>query len=235
MAAAMIAGMALGFVGSFHCIGMCGPLALSLPVQHLGGPQKLLAYLAYNLGRVATYTLLGLLLGLAGSGFNTIGWQQGFSIVVGSILLLLSLLYFLFRHRWQPVWWRRASAALAQSTQQLVMRSYKGGFFLIGMANGLLPCGMVYMAVATALAMGSAAQSALLMAGFGLATLPNMLLLGLLGMGISLPVRNTIKKITPFVMVLVACLLILRGMNLGIPYLSPTITETPHHTAINCH
>jgi uncharacterized protein len=231
----MITGMALGFVGSFHCIGMCGPLALALPVQKLAAPQRFFAYLAYNMGRVATYSALGFLLGLAGSGFVAAGLQQVFSIVMGSAMLLLTVLYVVFKKQYQPRWWLRFNHQVQQWIGFFLKRRSKTGFFLMGMANGLLPCGMVYMAIATALVMGSAGLGALVMAGFGLATVPNMLLLGLIGSSISIPIRSTIKKITPYMMVVIACLLILRGMNLGIPYISPEMAPPLAKQAVYCH
>jgi uncharacterized protein len=232
---AIITGMALGFVGSFHCIGMCGPLALALPVQQLAAPQRLFAYLAYNMGRVATYSTLGFLLGLAGSGFVAAGLQQVFSIAMGSVVLLLALLHFVFKKQYQPRWWLRLNQQVQQWIAFFLKRRSKTGFFFMGMANGLLPCGMVYMAIATALVMGSAGTGALVMAGFGLATVPNMLLLGLIGSSISLPIRRAIKKTTPYMMIVVACLLILRGMNLGIPYISPAMTPPQDKQAVYCH
>jgi uncharacterized protein len=234
MSATLIAGMALGFAGSFHCIGMCGPLALALPVRHLSLPVQWLAYLAYNLGRVATYSLLGLLLGLAGSGFVAVGWQQVFSIVAGSIILLLAILNYGFSKKVQPLLWQAFNRRVRQWVGFFLKRGGQSGFFLMGMANGLLPCGMVYMAITTALATGTPTQGTVLMMGFGLATVPNMLLLGLAGIRMGMPLRRAIQKATPYIIVCTACLLILRGLNLGIPYLSPQWQQVPAR-AISCH
>lgn len=227
--------MALGFVGSFHCIGMCGPLALALPVQHLTAPQRLLAYIAYNMGRVATYSALGFLLGLVGGGFFAAGMQQIFSIVLGSVMLLIAILHLVYKKQYQPRWWLRFNYRVQQWVAFFLKRRSSSGFFLMGMANGLLPCGMVYMAIATALVMGSAGTGALVMAGFGLATVPNMLLLALIGTSISIPIRSAIKRTTPYIMIAIACLLILRGMNLGIPYISPFLSASEAKQAIYCH
>lgn len=231
----IITGMALGFVGSFHCIGMCGPLALALPVQHLTAPQRLFAYLAYNMGRVATYTALGFILGLIGGGFFAAGMQQIFSIVLGSVMLLIAVLHFIYKKQYQPQWWLRFNYQVQQWVAYFLKRRSNSGFFFMGMANGLLPCGMVYMAIATALVMGNAGEGALVMAGFGLATVPNMLLLALIGSSISIPIRRAIKKTTPYIMIAIACLLILRGMNLGIPYISPAFAPMEAKQAIYCH
>jgi uncharacterized protein len=230
----IIAGMALGAVGSFHCVGMCGPLALALPVYHLSAVQKVVAQLLYNTGRVFTYTLLGLFFGMAGKGFSLAGWQQVFSIATGAIMLLLTILYYVFKKSFQPKWLLKFNGFIQKNTGRFLQQKNNAGYLLPGMVNGLLPCGMVYVAVAAALATGDAGMSALFMASFGLATLPAMLLVGIIGSNISLTVRARIKKLTPFVMIVVACLLIMRGMNLGIPYISPELTNQ-HDEIISCH
>lgn len=226
--------MALGAAGSFHCVGMCGPLALALPVYHLSATQKVFAQLLYNTGRIFTYTLLGFLFGMAGKGFYLAGWQQVFSIATGSIMLLFAILYYVFKKSFQPKWLLNFNVFIQKKTSSFFRQKKIAGYLLPGMMNGLLPCGMVYVAVAAALTTGDAGMSALFMAGFGLATLPAMLLLGIIGSGISTSVRAGIKKFTPFIIIAVACLLILRGMNLGIPYISPASTEQ-HEGKISCY
>jgi uncharacterized protein len=221
----LLAGLTLGFLGSFHCVGMCGPLALALPVHHLRGGQKSLAHLLYNVGRVITYSILGLFFGILGRGFYLAGWQQVFSIVAGSSILLLAILQQTINKSYQPTW----IGAFSRQVQKIILYFLKqqsySGYLLMGMANGLLPCGMVYMAIAAALVTGNAGQSALLMAGFGMATLPTMLLLGIVGSRISLPLRSRIRQFTPVIVIAMACLLILRGMNLGIPFVSPLMEK----------
>ncbi len=219
------AGLALGFLGSFHCVGMCGPLALALPVHHLQGRQKSLAHLLYNTGRIVTYSLLGLFFGIVGRGFYLAGWQQSFSIAVGSGILLLAILQQIINKNYQPSWLAAFSRQVQKKILYFLKQQSYGGYLLMGMANGLLPCGMVYMAIAAALLTGNAGQSALLMAGFGMATLPAMLALGIVGSRISLPLRNRIRQFTPIIVIAMACLLILRGMNLGIPFVSPLMEK----------
>lgn len=230
----ILAGLTLGFIGSFHCVGMCGPLALSLPVYHLQGIKKITAHLLYNTGRVFTYSLLGFVAGMAGQGFYAAGWQQLFSIATGCIMLLFALFHFVSKKNVQPGWLQQFNSYLQQAIGYFLRQQNKSGYFLLGTVNGLLPCGMVYVAIAAALVTGQALLSTLLMAGFGLATLPVMLLLGVAGSGISMGVRNKIKQLTPVVMILVSCLLILRGMNLGIPYISPELVSQTKEV-IHCH
>jgi uncharacterized protein len=230
----ILAGLSLGFAASFHCVGMCGPLALSLPVYHLQSTQKIIAHFLYNSGRVVTYSVLGLLLGILGKGFVAAGGQQLFSLITGSVMLSFTLLYFVWNQRFQPKWLQQFNVTIQKATVYFLQQKTNSSYFLLGTVNGLLPCGMVYMAIAAALVTGNAGLAALLMGSFGLATIPAMLLLGIVGSGINLSVRKKIKQSTPILMVLVSCLLLLRGMNLGIPFISPQITAQAKEV-IRCH
>ena len=230
----VIAAFTLGFLGSFHCVGMCGPLALSLPVQHLQGFQKLQGILVYNFGRMITYAILGAIFGLIGMSFHYFGWQQVFSIALGGIMIVLCI-SLLFRKRIlnntfiQRNWNRH----LIQRIAPLFHKKSSGTLLLIGILNGLLPCGLVYMAIAGALATGSIQYSSLFMALFGLGTLPAMIAMSFAAGFISLKMRNTIRRSYPFIIGIMGVLLILRGMDLGIPYLSPTMHT--HATVQACH
>lgn len=221
--ALMISALVMGLLGSFHCIGMCGPLALSLPVQHLQGFKKFLGIILYNLGRVITYATLGFILGLIGNQFVFFGWQQKISIALG-ILFLLYLIFSLFPTRVKSInwpWKQPVMKALGKMYQSKNLSSV----FIIGLLNGLLPCGLVYMALAGAFAAHHPSQSALFMGIFGLGTFPAMMSISFLGNVISLSFRNKIRKATPFIIGFMGLLLIVRGLNLGIPYLSPELKE----------
>jgi uncharacterized protein len=227
------AGIGLGFVSSFHCVGMCGPIALALPVHHFSGAQRLLAILLYNLGRTTTYALLGLLFGIAGRQLYIGGLQQWFSIVAG-IAMLLFLVAALLQKRVPHL----SFGSKWQIQVQRVMSRYLQhpklyGTFIIGLANGLLPCGMVYFAVAGALATGSVQGGIWFMAGFGAGTIPLIMLFSYFGMMMSLAARNAMRKAVPYAIGLMGVLLVLRGMNLGIPYVSPHM-NAPTQT-ISCH
>src|SRR4051812_38232887 len=103
---AAIAGILLGSMSSFHCVGMCGPLALALPVHHLRKMQQAGAVLLYNLGRVVTYTILGGLFGWLGRRIYIAGWQQWFSISMGSLILLLVVVSYFLNRSFSPAWLR---------------------------------------------------------------------------------------------------------------------------------
>lgn len=228
----VISAIVLGFLGSFHCVGMCGPIALSLPVQHLKGTQKIGGILLYNCGRILTYSLAGLFFGLAGLSFRFFGWQQWLSIVIGSLLVISFLIqvfslrkgktFFSFS-KWN-LWVSRQLAPLFRSRK-------KSTLFLIGLLNGLLPCGLVYMALAGAMVTDNILYSSLFMAGFGAGTLPAMIMASYAAGWITLPVRNKIRKVMPYVVAVMGILLILRGMNIHIPIITPHLQQA---SAVTC-
>ena len=231
---AIIAGGTLGLISSFHCVGMCGPLALSLPVAHLAGPLQTIALVLYNLGRIITYATLGLVFGLTGRQIFIAGWQQWFSIALGVIILILALQYFFFKNLYQPKWLQRFYGNVQQWMGYFLRSRNISGYLLLGMANGLLPCGMVYLAIAGALSTQEVQESVLFMASFGAGTLPAMLALSLIGLKMDLTVRTQIRKVMPVLVASVAIILILRGMNLGIPFISPVLA-TANGEAASCH
>jgi len=207
-----------GMISSLHCLGMCGPLALSIPGFGAKG-KRVLEKIAYNMGRILTYGSLGLLVGILGRKLWIIGFQQRLSIVIGLVILILSFL----RFRKISLEENRFLMLFIAPIQNLLIYalSHKSGPFLIGVLNGLLPCGFVYMALVESLNSGSIGNAALFMVLFGLGTLPLMLAL-MLGGGFLNPfLRQRLSKTIPYWMVFLGIWFILRGLNLSIPYLSP--------------
>ncbi len=231
---ALTAGLLLGTFSSLHCVGMCGPLALALPVQHLPLWQQRVAAFSYNTGRIITYSILGLLFGIAGRTVYMAGFQQWLSIITGIVILVFIVQYYFLRYTWQPKWSQKLNAFVQQLLIRLLNKEKKSSFLFFGMVNGLLPCGMVYVALASALNFSRVEQSILFMTAFGAGTLPLMLLLGIAGNRLAFSVRKKIKNAVPYLMTIMAFILILRGMNLGIPYISPVLANAPAD-AINCH
>lgn len=235
----IIPALTLGFLGSFHCIGMCGPIALSLPINTTSFFHKVSHLLLYNFGRTLTYSFLGLVFGTIGQTFNFFGIQQYLSITIG-VIILMSIFFtsgFAAKHQITASIYKGMNG-IKKTLSKLFQRQGWMSVFSIGLLNGLLPCGLVYMGIAGALASGSYTNGALFMFFFGLAIIPVMLSLSFFGNLISLSFKNSIRSITPYVLSVMAVLLILRGLNLGIPYVSPKIqTDTAHvHTTdINCH
>ncbi|RYF89674.1 MAG: sulfite exporter TauE/SafE family protein [Chitinophagaceae bacterium] len=228
--------MLMGAVGSMHCVGMCGPLAIALPVVSPTPAGKFFYTLLYNLGRIVTYTCLGAILGVVGASFAVTGLQQWLSIGVG----ILILLYIIFpRHRiamGSAGAMQRLFNSIRTRLSELFFKKKYHSVFVIGLLNGLLPCGLVYMAIAGAVATASVTSSMLFMAGFGLGTLPVMWSVSFFGSFITLRTRTIIKKAYPYLMVLMACLLIVRGLGLNIPYISPQLPAASGMEAnVQCH
>lgn len=230
----MISGLSFGFAGSLHCIGMCGPLSLALPGQGLPGRKRSLALLLYNLGRVTTYTLLGILLSLVGRGFYLVGWQQQFSVMAGIVVLLLVIFYIAGKRHYRISLLNGFYQFILQQTSAFIGKiKNPAGCYLFGLLNGLLPCGMVYIAIAATLSLSSTAGSAFFMFMFGLGTLPAMLVFNLTTTSIGVKNLPLFRRMAPFFVGLAALLLILRGLNLDIPFLSPG-QPSKHVEALHC-
>jgi sulfite exporter TauE/SafE len=236
----ILAAISLGFLGSFHCMGMCGPIALALPVHQKSASQKIISILAYNSGRILTYALFGVLFGLIGQSFAVFGYQQKLSVLLGALILLALLVPKRFAYHFRVTGklyglLNHLKNKIAQLFQQRSIRS----FFSIGLLNGLLPCGLVYMGVAGAIATGSVFKGMLFMAFFGAGTLPLMFLVSYSSHLLSLKTRHIIHKAVPVFTGIMAVLLILRGLNLGIAYISPKLSEEQHEVhakpaSLNC-
>lgn len=229
----VIAGIGMGMVSSLHCIGMCGPLVMSLPLPQQAGFRRILAVITYNAGRLTTYGILGALFGLAGRRLQVAGWQQWLSVVLG-IAIILGWLAARSGKQITFLPARILQQAVTRLNLYLWKRAGKAGFYLLGMANGLLPCGMVYLAVAAAISTGNAVMSTLFMISFGLGTLPAMTGLGYISGWFNQSVRLHLRKLMPVFTVVVGVLLILRGLNLGIPFISPQMPVIPG-AGVSCH
>jgi sulfite exporter TauE/SafE len=208
----------LGLVGSAHCAGMCGPLALALPPTGHTRARLLAGRVLYNAGRLITYAALGVIFGLAGQSLALAGFQRWISVTAGVLLLaslLISSRFPLAQPAVNAVGWLKSAFRLVLQDRSLA------SVFLLGLLNGLLPCGLVYAAAAGATATGQVADGALAMMAFGLGTVPMMLGLSLAGPRLHLAFRFRLQRLVPVSLVVVGTLLVLRGLALGIPYLSP--------------
>jgi len=219
-----ITAFTIGLVGSFHCIGMCGPIAFALPTKSKATHHKIISGIIYNLGRITTYVLFGLLFGIVGQGISTASSQQIISIVLGVVFILSVIIPKSLINKINPTSTIGFYiSSVKNSLGKLLSSSSTPNLILIGLLNGLLPCGLVYAAIGGSIATGNATEGALFMLAFGLGTLPMMFSAVLLSNFISIKFRNRIKRVIPVFIILLGCLFILRGLNLGIPYLSPKI------------
>lgn len=217
----------LGFLGSFHCVGMCGPIALALPLNRESIFSKVTGALLYNTGRVFMYALLGGLFGLIGQSIIIAGYQQSLSIALGITVLVMILLPNKFANKFRFLSFTYSFIGkVKQKLKTLFKQNSYSSLFFIGTLNALLPCGLVYLGIAGAIAAGSLVQGSIFMALFGLGTVPAMLTVALISSSININFRKKINKAVPVFAASMALLLILRGMNLGIPYISPEMSVT---------
>ncbi|HJY62938.1 MAG TPA: sulfite exporter TauE/SafE family protein [Ignavibacteria bacterium] len=229
----LLTGFLLGFLGSFHCIGMCGPLVLALPYS----PNLIASRLLHNTGRVITYGMFGLVFGLIGSRLYLAGLQQIFSVALGVIIIITIILPHRIKSKFLIVTGlNKLLLVLKKKLSELYKSKSLFSKLGIGILNGFLPCGFVYMALTGALIVGSVPGSALFMIMFGIGTIPAMLAVSLAGKLITLNVRDKFRKLIPAFSVLIALLFILRGLNLGIPYISPKLENFKNTSdKIICH
>jgi sulfite exporter TauE/SafE len=212
----------LGLVGSLHCAGMCGPLALALPNTSNRTAAFLLGRVAYNLGRIATYCLLGFIFGLLGKTLFLAGIQRWVSITLG-VMLLAGLFASRKLSSWRPV---SALVERLKSSMAVMLRQRSFvSLAVLGLLNGLLPCGLVYVAAAGAVTTGEVLSGVGYMAAFGAGTLPMMFAISVSGKLFPVSLRLKMQRAIPVSVFVLAALLILRGMALGIPYLSPDLAQ----------
>ncbi len=232
----LLEALILGLMGSFHCVGMCGPIAIALPLNNDTWLTRILGSLVYNSGRTLTYAFMGMIFGIIGMGLKMSGLQQWVSILMGIIMVLSVLLPAFFRksHFYHNTITRFTQFLRNHFHRLFMIRSYTS-LFAIGVLNGFLPCGLVYIAIAGALATGDLVRGTLFMVWFGVGTIPMLFVLNIAGNVLSSRLRTAIRRIIPLVIVLIGILFILRGMNLGIKYISPKDsklqprTEQMHH------
>ena len=230
-----LSALIFGLLGSFHCIGMCGPIAFMLPVDRSNSIKQFFQIFSYHLGRLFTYSLIGLLFGFLGKGFYFFGFQQQLSIVVGILMILTIILPKAFK----KYNFSKASNKLVMKVKSALGKELKkkgnDTFFTIGFLNGLLPCGLVYMAIFGALATANTFSGSLYMFVFGLGTIPLMTVVVYMGNFANGLVRKRIQQTIPYVVIFIGILFVLRGLGLGIPYISPIPVTNLVTSVKGCH
>jgi hypothetical protein len=219
-------GFLVGFLGSLHCIGMCGPIVLALPASSMSNLSFLSGRILYNFGRVYTYALLGLLFGFLGTKMYMFGFQQIVSITLGVIIILWVVIPANLKNKIRSVsGFNVYTVKLKNLFMPMFKKKTNFSLFIIGILNGFLPCGFVYMAIAGAIAVSSASpiNGMLFMTFFGVGTIPAMLGTSIAGNLISFNVKKKFAKIVPVFAIILAVIFVLRGLNLGIPYISPKL------------
>lgn len=209
----------IGLFGSIHCLGMCGPLAFSIPSRQVNKLYILLDKLLYQIGRVFSYMIIGLVAGLIGKQLWLLGAQQYLSIISGVLILILAISRLRKYKGAKPITF--GNGGFNKVYGWLLQK--QSGHLLLGMLNGFLPCGFVYLALAGALNTQRVEASVEYMFFFGLGTAP-LMLLATVGTGfIGVSVRKKLNSVIPYFMICLGCWFILRAMSLDVPYLSPAI------------
>jgi hypothetical protein len=229
-------GFVLGLLGSFHCAGMCGPIAFMLPLDHSNPTKKYLQVTLYHIGRIFAYAMIGALAGALGRSFNIFGLQQHISIALGVLMIVAVILIY-------GLGWKGLSMSPVYKWVQLLKKALGAEFkkksldayVTMGFLNGLLPCGLVYMAVFASLSTTSIWQGSVYMIFFGLGTVPLMTLAVYAGQWISVKVRMFMKKAVPLFVIIIGLLFVIRGLGLGIPYVSPVQKGSVQSAQQSCH
>jgi sulfite exporter TauE/SafE len=208
----------MGFLGSLHCVGMCGPIMLILPFRNMEGWKKALGIFLYHFGRISVYAAMGLALHSFRLLFDP-AWQQGISLTLGGLLLLFGITTFISKGKGIKLPWlgfvqKQAPKVMGNTSLPAILAG--------GVLNGLLPCGLVYMALSVATVAPDGMSAALRMYSFGLGTVPALVAVTVLQRRIFAS-SLSLKKLVPVGLLVLGSLFLVRGMNLGVPYLSPSV------------
>jgi sulfite exporter TauE/SafE len=232
----LVSALILGLLGSLHCVGMCGPIAFMLPVDRSNSFKKVSQIGIYHFGRLLAYSIIGLVFGLVGKSLYIFGIQQQLSIIIGILMIVIVILphktigkYNLSKPLYKVI--SKVKSGLGKALKKKTADT----FLTIGFLNGFLPCGLVYMAVFGAIATGSLVEGSLYMVLFGLGTIPLMTTAIYLGKFLNSTLKQRIQKAIPVFIVIIGALFILRGLGLGIPYLSPAPIVEMASSALECH
>jgi hypothetical protein len=217
----ILSGFLIGITGSLHCVAMCGPLVLVVPTSTKGLKKTVPDILIYHAGRIGFYALLGLISGWVGIGLFLFIPFQWISITIGILMLIMAWFSLGNALPFQQSIMGFVSRKLSVLYRKLKDDPNKVLLLGVGFLNGMLPCGLVYFGLLNAIASASTLDSILCMIAFGLGTLPSLFFFSLYTNTIKK--RMSFQKVIPYFLSIAALLMILRGMNLGIPYISPKI------------
>lgn len=227
-----IAPLLLGLAGSLHCVGMCGPLLLALPLPAASIPDVTKQILTYHLGRILTYALLGLLFGLLGKGLAVAGLQKALSLLTGVLMIALAFISRRFDTLIARLPGFEQFTHKVQSGISRQMRAHPGrARFSMGLLNGLLPCGMVYTALAGAISTAGPQGGAGFMLVFGLGTWPLLFAVTWLGRSFQVSLRRHMRLAQPVLLTLAGLLLLQRGLHLDLSLFESAVPRAGYE----CH
>lgn len=221
----------MGLTGSLHCAGMCGPIIFVMPFGMMSGFKKWLGIGLYHFARISVYAGMALVLHSFKSMFQP-QWQQYISIALGVILLTIGLISFVPNSKISiNLPW---AGFVKKQLGHFIGNPTLFSLTMAGLLNGLLPCGLEYMALSSTISAPTAAQSVLLMYTFGIGTVPMMVAITILKNKASFLRMQHVKKLVPVMMFVFGGLFVVRGMNLGIPYLSPKVAIEHNEIKASC-
>jgi len=232
----LLSAIILGLMGSLHCVGMCGPIAFMLPVDKNNSYKKFSQIFIYHFGRLLAYGIIGLLFGLVGKGLYVFGMQQKLSIAIGILMIVVVLLPYNTFSKYnlsKPLF--KVISRVKNRLGQELKKKRPDTFLTIGFLNGFLPCGLVYIALFGSIAMGNALEGSIYMVLFGLGTIPLMTTAIYFSDMLKGGLRQKVQRAIPVFVVLLGTLFILRGMGLGIPYISPEPVVEIVSAEMECH
>lgn len=232
----LLSAIILGFMGSLHCVGMCGPIAFMLPVDRTSNIKKFTQIFIYHFGRLLSYGILGLVFGFLGKGLSVFGMQQKLSIAIGVLMIIIVLIPYKSFNKFnlsKPIY--TIIGKIKSSLGKELQKKTPDTFLTIGFLNGLLPCGLVYMALFGAIAMESPTKGSLYMILFGAGTIPLMTTAIYFSSILKNGAKQKIQKLIPIFAIVIGTLFILRGLGLGIPYVSPKPVTEIVSSGMECH
>lgn len=229
----IIAGLLLGVAGSMHCVGMCGPLVSALPVRGSSRSARLFDRVMYHAARTGTYAVMGAGIGLGAGVFDLAGYGQLLSIVAGTLMVILALAQILWHRQILPqAAVNRVTEPLRRFAMRVSRQKHRGGMFVLGVVNGLLPCGLVTSALVGSAGGGDAVSGALFMCAFGIGTSPALLAISLGAAELRRRSGRQAGIVLPLLALFIGALIMLRGMDLGVPFVSPAIPRV--HAQASC-
>jgi len=216
----------MGLAGSIHCLGMCGPLLFAVSGFYNSPKEMIRPQIFYHAGKLITYAMLGVALGFVGQTFALFDIQRNLLLVSGFILLMAGLFGIFI-----PIPMKTIEQIVVQKMGSLLQKR-SGGPLILGFLNGLVPCGLVYAAAIGAMATQTWWQGSLFMLFFGLGTAPILIAAAYSRWMIKFrPVlAKPIWKQMPAV--LLGLFLFVKGLGLGIPFISPNLNKPQPHK--NC-
>jgi sulfite exporter TauE/SafE len=213
-----------GLIGSSHCIGMCGPLALAVGITDAKLTTNLRRQLVFSAGRICTYGFAGAVaaftgLWLAQWSWLAVGVQAGLAVIGGAALVVLGLSTLGFLPRLSLYLTKPQPCAFGTGVKTLLTSPRFTGAFLAGVFTGFIPCGLVYAFLATAASSGDVVRGWLVMVTFGAGTVPLLVVAGCGSTLLSVATRSRMLRLAAWCVVITGVISIARGI--GYMELSP--------------